>query len=478
MADVQQELENLQTLIARIISRLETWVTLADVCQELGLSIEDNVNGLGKDKYLDKVTSDTSDLSIVATAERIIDSYPGTRGKPSASDIQRIQDALWWIKSQGVQRISNVTRYRIAESLERIRFWGRLSIGDFFAPVLTIALENFSPEVGKDGYLYYGLSSFAFSAFIGGSKPTSIQPTRISVLEYLKELGLTKWPDERFCLLLERMVHPEVQPADRQNGLIAQFNALLQADNYELRQEGIQGGFPIYKVRRKETGVSGLPKYIIFASSGPKPDIVLDDAVNMNIRVVRYADQCLVYDQPPPQGDLTWQMLVEWWSKIKAEDAKDEKTRRDFGLRLRASLQSEPEQMLFDTYFKVFKPIYGINLPALLPQVYLHYDPRNQSERSKPVLCRQRMDFLMLLRNSARIVIEIDGAQHYADKEGRASPSQYAEMVAEDRRIRLLGYEVYRFGGAEFTNPERASQTLAAFFEGLFERHGIQREKP
>ena len=114
----------------------------------------------------------------------------------------------------------------------------------------------------------------------------------------------------------------------------------------------------------------------------------------------------------------------------------------------------------------------GDDLPALLPQVYLHYDPRNKKERDKPVLARQRMDFLLLLRNSARIVIEIDGVQHYSNDDGRASTVRYAKMVAEDRRIRLLGYEVYRFGGAEFTSPN-AYQLITAFFDELFERHII-----
>jgi len=34
--------------------------------------------------------------------------------------------------------------------------------------------------------------------------------------------------------------------------------------------------------------------------------------------------------------------------------------------------------------------------------------------------------------------------------EGRPSPARYAEMVREDRRIRLAGYGLYRFGGHEF----------------------------
>lgn len=478
MADVQHELGTLREIIANIIYSLEIWDTLHDVCHTLDLYVEDNTGKLGKLSYLRKVASDTNDLSIIAAAEKILNSYPGTRGKPSAMDLQRLQDSLWWIESQGVQKISTVTRYRIAESLEGISFWGRLSIGEFFEPVLPTALGASLPETGNDENLYLGLSSTLFSVFLGSSQPKTIQPTRISVSNYLRSLGLAEWPDERFCLLIERMVLPEVQPPDKQNHLVELFNALLQSDSHELRQEGLQSGFPLYKVRRIEKGVSGSPKYIIFASTGPKPDIVIDDAVNMSIRVVRYADQCLIYDQPPPHGDLTWKMLVEWWSKIKAEDAEDKKTRRDLGLRLRASLQSDPEKMLFDTYFKAVKAIYGVNLPALLPQIYLHYDPRNKNERSKQELVRQRMDFLILLRNSARIVIEIDGIQHYADNEGRASTGKYAEMVAEDRRIRLLGYEVYRFGGAEFTTTERGQQMIVTFFERLFDRYGIQRERP
>jgi hypothetical protein len=33
---------------------------------------------------------------------------------------------------------------------------------------------------------------------------------------------------------------------------------------------------------------------------------------------------------------------------------------------------------------------------------------------------------------------------------------------------------VYRFGGAEFLDPERAYETVIAFFEELFDRHGIR----
>jgi hypothetical protein len=174
-------------------------------------------------------------------------------------------------------------------------------------------------------------------------------------------------------------------------------------------------------------------------------------------------------------------MLVDWWRRLSGTTSNDADTRRNLGARLIASLQSEPERFFFATYFKAFKPILGDNLPALLPQVYLHYDPRHQKERTEPVLVRQRMDFLMLLRNATRIVIEIDGVQHYSNDDGRASPQRYAEMVAEDRRIKGLGYEVYRFGGTEivawdgekFVIKTSAYETNVTFFEDLFSRHGI-----
>ena len=48
------------------------------------------------------------------------------------------------------------------------------------------------------------------------------------------------------------------------------------------------------------------------------------------------------------------------------------------------------------------------------------------------------MDFLLLLPHRQRVVIEVDGKQHYADGDV-ARPERYAAMVAEDRNLRLTG---------------------------------------
>jgi len=474
MANVQNELDNLRKIVADEIYLLETWETLPDVCASLGLANSDNQNGLGKAKYLQKVTNDTNDEDIVSAAYKFLTSYPGGRSQPRLSILQTIQDSLWWIKSKGIQKISNVTRFRLIESLEGIRFWGRFTISKLLETVLPNANEYGYPEVGNDGKLYIVSDGALHASVILGAKSNSVKYSYISALEYFQQLGLSNWPDERFCLLIERLLSPEIQSSEFQQKLLTVFTKFLEPDGFKINQQDSQGGLPIFKVLRNEMGVIGLPKYLIFGSSGKKPDIVIDDAVNMNIKIVRNADQCLIYDQPPPQGDLTWQMLVEWWGQKTNVDPKDDKVRQEFGFRLRKSLQSEPEILLFDTYFKFFRNKYGKNLPALIPQVYLHYDPRQRNERGKPVLVRQRMDFLLLLRNSIRVVLEIDGKQHYANDNGQAVPSRYAEMVSEDRRMRLLGYEIYRFGGEEFINSENAINMITNFFSELFFRYEIK----
>jgi hypothetical protein len=223
-------------------------------------------------------------------------------------------------------------------------------------------------------------------------------------------------------------------------------------------------------------GVDGQPKNIIFASTGPKPEIVLSDAVNNVIDIVENDKHCLVYDQPLTNAGLTWNDLVFWWADRTSQSPFEDATSHNLYRRLEQSLgDNNAERILFRTYCERYGGKRGFNIPALLPQVYLHFDPLTRAQRralGKPdYLSRERMDFLMLLPNSVRIVIEVDGKQHYADGD-RASPERYAEMVADDRALRLLGYEVFRFGGYELLQPD-AQTIVRKFFDDLFTVHSI-----
>ncbi|MFI2429758.1 hypothetical protein ACH5A7_37775 [Streptomyces sp. NPDC018955] len=228
--------------------------------------------------------------------------------------------------------------------------------------------------------------------------------------------------------------------------------------------------------RRFTKGPSGSFKNLIFAANGVKPEIVLRDAVNNEAEIVRHADTCLVFTDPLSLHGLTWRQMVAWWQKNHQPDA-DERTAANG---LYRSLDSVPEQLVMRTYCARYAEEGGFDLPALIPQVYLHYDPYTcRSGKQSWALYRQRMDFLLLAPDRSRIVIEVDGVQYYGRKNppnehGKvtwtAVPRLYAEMVAEDRRLRLAGYEIYRFGGYELTAPG-GEQLLAGFFTSLLTRH-------
>lgn len=151
--------------------------------------------------------------------------------------------------------------------------------------------------------------------------------------------------------------------------------------------------------------------------------------------------------------------------------------------------RSAGEFAVFQGYYEHYGASLGDRLPALIPQVYLHYDPYSRRQRGdEQFLARQRMDFLLMLEQGVRIVIEIDGRHHYAVQDPEASnrfianAQRYAEMVAEDRRLRLMGYEVYRFGGQEFLDVDleqrklgpHAQQCVAEFFDRLLARHCVR----
>jgi very-short-patch-repair endonuclease len=248
--------------------------------------------------------------------------------------------------------------------------------------------------------------------------------------------------------------------------VVTLLNQYLAYDGYELIKEGL-----FFKPRRIGISESGNKiKNIIFGANGPKPEIILKDATTNDIQVVRNSEYCLIYDLEISADGLLWKNLLDWWRDREklSESPRTEQAKLLYD-RLKQSLQNNrAELLLFHAYYKTFIPRYQELLPALVPQVYLHYDPYTlQQLKGKKRLSRQRMDFLMLLPNNQKVVIEIDGIQHYSI-DGKAKPAIYAEMVEEDRKLKLAGYNLFRFGTAEFENEEIAFTKLIAFFEQIF----------
>lgn len=323
---------------------------------------------------------------------------------------------------------------------------------------------------------YFPLSS-PFEDFFGSSGQSlrdqitqhmDHNPGDWSVEHLFGEVGAFHCSRARFGALLEQAVHPLSRSGDEQTKMVAALNKVLSRDGYELAPDVEISGHPLFSFRSMVRGVSGRPKNLIFASRGPKPELGFADAINNDIVILSHEESCLVYDRPIGASGLLWSELVAWWSEItpEADAAK-------LGARLQKSLASDGERKLFATYFKAYRSALGEALPALVPQVYLHYDPAIvKTLRNRLPLPRQRMDFLMLLPNRQRIVIEVDGKHHFSEND-LPSLKVYADMMSADRELRLAGYEVYRFGANELVG-NGAEARATDFFDKLFRLHRIR----
>ena len=242
-----------------------------------------------------------------------------------------------------------------------------------------------------------------------------------------------------------------------------------------LQPIGQVAGRTKYKALPANRGAQEPIKNIIFASKY-KPEIVLEDALNNDIKIISNQDKCLVYDKNILSTGISWNELQNWYDeKLFILD-----TGVDLKERLRNALSSPPEQLFYDTYIEIMEKYKG-EIPALLPQVYLYYDPKLEKERIKKIFEHQRMDFLIIFSESQRVVIEIDGVQHYAEyfvENGKhyASVDKYAEMVSAQRELTLSGYEVYRFGGKELYDLSVGKSVIKRFFRLLFDKYGLKIE--
>ena len=73
---------------------------------------------------------------------------------------------------------------------------------------------------------------------------------------------------------------------------------------------------------------------------------------------------------------------------------------------------------------------------------------------------------------AAVLVMEKEGISQAFGVPGAAINPLYAAMVKEDRKLRLAGYEVFRFGGAELQG-DSGVQLVESFFLDLFAAHSI-----
>jgi len=288
------------------------------------------------------------------------------------------------------------------------------------------------------------------------------------LFEYLNAFDIS---DRRFANLLEGFASGDVQvDIEHQIAIVAAINASLKACGLELRQTSEVGGYPAFSLVTIHAARS-RPKNLIFASSR-KPDIRFRDAVNNDIEIASNASDCLVYDKPIGADGLRWKDLQQWWAEL-TKDSDPQRTKKALYQRLLSCLpkSSPPQRLLFTSFYQAFGSAIP-ELPALVPEVWLQWDPKTVAQRGANALLNHRMDFLLLLPGGVRVVLEVDGIQHYADGRGHASTYQYSRLTSGDRALKLAGYEVFRFAGAELQGTDTLI-FVKDFFITLFARYGI-----
>ena len=447
----------LRTLLKPLITGLSNagpHTVLPTFCEELGLPAP-ATEGTKHERMISSFDA-AANTDLPSVARKLL-----IRRPPIATTRNQIQDILW--SDNACPPIPKRYRREVARRLNSEELYGDARKFDDLLDRLWI------------------LDTDEWSLLLG-SRPTGLRaeiqqhvhrhPEDWPAEMLFDQLGAYDTSDQRFALFLEGLASADVRPDEAaQRHFVACVNEPLRNCGAELRETGSEGGYPVFSMVSLHATTKGRPKNLIFASP-EKPDLRFRDALDNDVEIVTNADKVLVYDRPIGNDGLRWTDLQQWWAETE-QIADAEQAKCSLYARLKASLphDSPPQTLLFVAFFGGFRSAVP-NLPALLPEVWLHWDPRTVKERGPDALLRFRMDFLLLLPQGVRVVIEVDGKHHYANTAGNADVQRYAQMVRADRELKLAGYEVFRFGAAELQAPT-AKADVKAFFEALFKRYGV-----
>jgi hypothetical protein len=429
---------------------------LAGKCAALGLPEPPGESEGTKRQRVERSFAALPDTCLPAVAEQILTSELPL-GAPARN---AIQDVLW--AGQDPVEVPKRTRREIARDLDLASM--------VIKPDRFIALLDrlWVLDTPLDPWTQ-GVSSLRADI----ERHVFRNPGDWSAEDLLEQLGAFEAGEARFGKFLEGLACAEVIPDEpAQRHIVGVLNPHLRTAGVELRETGTDGGYPVFSLVSTRTPSARRPKNLIFASLA-KPDIRFTDAVDNDIEIVGNADQVLVYDRPISGDGIRWRDLQDWW-KHTQQITDDDEAKRSLYHRLARSLpaSSPPQRNLFDLYHEIHGSAVP-DLPALLPEIWLHWDHKTARERGRDALLRFRMDFLLLLPHGQRVVLEVDGSRHFTSDDGQPDAAGYANGVRADRDLKLSGYEVFRFGATELQDREVARTMLRRFFADLFRRFGV-----
>ncbi|MFC1442860.1 hypothetical protein ABUW04_31885 [Streptacidiphilus sp. N1-10] len=423
---------------------------LTALAPSLGLPMPPEVQGVNKIQRLAACLAAIRDDQLLAVARNLLRAGLGEVG---LAELFALEDAVW--STEPVVGITAKIRRDVADA---INLYDLARHRDRFERLLNQfwVLDDDPME---------GWVSRSVNSRRGRLQQWVFDNRDWSTRDLFDDLGAFDAPPARFERFLAALVDPSSLPDEAaQLRVVEAVNGVLTGAGGRLDQVGEKDGYPYFHLVSTGPNAGRRPKTLIFASM-EKPDIRLVSVVDNDVEVLQGSDKLLVYDRIVGRDGLRWKDLLVWWSEITG--AKDEKTAAQaLHRRLLASMPTDersPQRQVYRSFQAIFEP-QGQNHPALLPEVWLHWDHQTVKQRGVHALLNHRMDYLLLMPHGHRIVIEIDGPRHYATDQA------YADTVRGDRELKLRGYDVYRLSYTEL-HPRKLAQVVTQFFAQLFDHY-------
>ncbi|MFI8558981.1 hypothetical protein [Pseudomonas putida] len=454
MPRTQQNLASLRDTFSQILGNQKNHYTdrqIPGVLARLGL--DDCTEYDSKKRHFQKAVEAAGDIEMVTAAQRALEQLGF-----EVHERDQLQELVWddgtapvipgRYRRELAEKLNTIDLYMDRDAFEQVlsEFWriDTISFVDLLRPTPTLRQEIVRHYIENPDW---------------------------DAVMLFDKLGAFKSSNARFGRFVEALASSRVLPSEpAQRKFIGIVNDTLKACGVHVVIGMGEDAFLTASLVSVGPGKQSSPKNLIFAST-TKPDLRLGNALDNDIEVVTGIEDVLIYDRPIGCSGLLWRELQAWYAQTFGVDEGDAKQRLYQRLKACLPKSSPPQTLAFTSFFKAFTTAIP-ELPVLLPEVWFHWDPLTVSRRGKDALLRSRMDFLLLLPGGVRVVIEVDGKHHYSDPDGRSSPRLYSEMMAADRALRLVGYEVYRFGASELLQPN-AEEMLIGFYRSLFERYSL-----
>ena len=166
----------------------------------------------------------------------------------------------------------------------------------------------------------------------------------------------------------------------------------------------------------------------------------------------------LDYRGPFSHTGITWDNVLDYFMS-------KEITLWDLSDRYDKAIAPRCEKLFYEAYTKQFINT-GFEISnceiALLPQVYVNWDPYTKEQRGYK-LVNQRVDFLWYGPNHFPLIIEIDGPSHWE------FPDEYCVQCRTDRDLMDLGFHIRRFTNDEILswhNHGELEKEVKSLFSG------------